>query len=101
MPRTGFAWDLSKDGRTVVRGGYGRFFDQLFDNIPNTEDLFGITGNFSITLTPTGNPGVFPVYPGRAAGAAVRLRRRDRPHGHARPRRAGSARRARRRAAIS
>ncbi len=64
MPRTGFAWDLNKDGRTVVRGGYGRFYDQLFDNIPNTEDLFGITGNFSITLTPGGNPGVFPTFPG-------------------------------------
>ena len=63
MPRTGFAWDLNRDGRTVVRGGYGRFYDQLFDNIPNTEDLFGITGNFSITLTPGGNPGVFPVFP--------------------------------------
>jgi hypothetical protein len=63
MPRTGFAWDLSKDGRTVVRGGYGRFYDQLFDNIPNTEDLFGITGNFSITMTPGGNPGVFPTFP--------------------------------------
>ena len=63
MPRTGFAWDLNKDGRTVVRGGYGRFYDQLFDNIPNTEDLFGITGNFSITVTPTGNPGVFPTFP--------------------------------------
>jgi hypothetical protein len=63
MPRTGFAWDLNKNGRTVVRGGYGRFYDQLFDNIPNTEDLFGITGNFSITLTPGGNPGVFPTFP--------------------------------------
>jgi hypothetical protein len=63
MPRTGFAWDINKDGSTVVRGGYGRFFDQLFDNIPNTEDLFGITGNFSITLTPGGNPGVFPTFP--------------------------------------
>jgi hypothetical protein len=63
MPRTGFAWDLNQDGSTVVRGGYGRFYDQLFDNIPNTEDLFGITGNFSITLTPGGNPGVFPTFP--------------------------------------
>jgi carboxypeptidase family protein len=63
MPRTGFAWDINKDGRTVVRGGFGRFYDQLFDNIPNTEDLFGITGNFSITLTPGGNPGVFPTFP--------------------------------------
>ena len=63
MPRTGFAWDTRRDGRTIVRGGYGRFYDQLFDNIPNVEDLFGITGNFSITLTPTGNPGVFPTFP--------------------------------------
>jgi len=63
MPRTGFAWDLNKNGRTVVRGGYGRFYDQLFDNIPNTEDLFGVTGNFSVTLTPTGNSGVFPAFP--------------------------------------
>src|SRR5206468_5654538 len=63
MPRTGFAWDVNRDGRTVIRGGYGRFYDQLFDNIPNTEDLFGIMGNFSITLTPTGNPGVFPAFP--------------------------------------
>lgn len=63
MPRTGFAWDIVRDGRTVLRGGYGRFYDQLFDNIPNVEDLFGITGNFSITLTPGGNPGVFPTFP--------------------------------------
>ncbi len=63
MPRTGFAWDIARDGRTVVRGGYGRFYDQLFDNIPNVEDLFGITGNFSITVTPGGNPGVFPTFP--------------------------------------
>jgi len=63
MPRTGFAWDTGKDGRMVVRGGYGRFYDQLFDNIPNTEDLFGIMGNFSILLTPGGNPGVFPTLP--------------------------------------
>lgn len=63
MPRTGVAWDLARDGKTVIRGGYGRFYDQLFDNIPNVEDLFGIIGNFSITLTPQGNPALFPRYP--------------------------------------
>ncbi len=63
MPRTGFAWDLARDGRMVVRGGYGRFFDQLFDNIPNVEDLFGTIGNYSITLTPQANPTIFPTYP--------------------------------------
>jgi Carboxypeptidase regulatory-like domain len=33
-PRVGFAWDLSKRGTTVLRGGYGLAYDQFFLNIP-------------------------------------------------------------------
>lgn len=33
-PRIGFAWDVFKEGRTVVRGGYGVAYDQFFLNIP-------------------------------------------------------------------
>jgi hypothetical protein len=33
-PRIGFAWDLRGDGRSVVRGGYGIYFDQSFLNVP-------------------------------------------------------------------
>jgi hypothetical protein len=33
-PRTGFAWDVKGNGRSVVRGGYGLTYDQFFLNIP-------------------------------------------------------------------
>ena len=33
-PRIGFAWDLRGDSRSVLRGGYGIYYDQSFLNVP-------------------------------------------------------------------
>jgi outer membrane receptor protein involved in Fe transport len=36
-PRLGFAYDVRADGRTVIRGGYGRNFDKVLLNISSNE----------------------------------------------------------------
>lgn len=36
-PRVGFAYDVRGDGRTVVRGGYGRNYDKVLLNITSNE----------------------------------------------------------------
>jgi outer membrane receptor protein involved in Fe transport len=56
-PRTGFAYDLRGDGKSVVRGGYGRYYDEIFQNITLYEYWSDVRHpTFFISTTPTFSP---------------------------------------------
>ena len=77
-PRVGFVYDLTGEGKLVVRGGFGIYHSQIVDNSEANYALTGPTGVFSFTATP-GQIG-FPAsvaaapMPSFPAGAAVPLR---------------------------
>ncbi|MDP2321076.1 MAG: TonB-dependent receptor [Acidobacteriota bacterium] len=61
-PRLGFTWTPSAGGRTVVRGGFGIYFDQGFNNI---------SGNISNSARSTNVTVLNPGYPDPYAGGTV------------------------------
>ena len=61
-PRIGATWTPSDDGRTVVRGGFGIYYDQGFNNI---------SGNISNSARSTNVTVLNPGYPDPYAGGTV------------------------------
>lgn len=55
-PRLHFAWDPFKKGTTSIRGGYGRYYDQIFLNAPLIATIFE-PGRFNLQTI------LFPGYP--------------------------------------
>ena len=61
-PRVGFVWTAAADGRMVVRGGYGHYYDQGFNNI---------SGNISNSARSTNLTVLNPGYPDPFNGGAI------------------------------
>ena len=59
-PRIGFAYDVTGSGRHVVRGGYGIYFGQIFENIPlftqQQENPIIYTGTLNLTSSGATDP---------------------------------------------
>lgn len=71
QPRVGFAYDFAGDGKTVLRGGGGIYYAQIFNNASLNEDIFD-GQHFKIAVYPCrvpafasvcANPSVRPTIP--------------------------------------
>ena len=67
-PRIGFSWQLTGDGKTVLRGGSGLFYSPIYLQIPGYTSILNGSGKYINQIVRTGNAGLPTVLNASAAG---------------------------------
>jgi hypothetical protein len=69
-PRLGFAWQMTKDGKTVLRGGSGLFYSPIYFQIPGYTSVLNGSGTYINQISKSPLNGVATIYQNGVFGNA-------------------------------